>query len=260
MNAWLLPRERSFAHLTWVEIRDMPDKPTAVLIQPIGSIEQHGPHLPLLVDAAIGSAVLARALERLGDEVPALVLPPLYYGKSNEHLDFPGTISLDTATLLAVLIEMSGCLYRAGFCRLVLLNAHGGNRQVVEIAARDIHVRHPDMWIFPLFVWETPSGVRGTASAPLDLHAGDDETSLMLAIMPDAVRMDAAVSEIPPAAVTQGFPGGGIPFAWSARDLTVSGVVGDARAASEAKGRQILDSLAARIAQEIRAIHALRLG
>lgn len=237
----------------------MPDKAVAVLIQPVGSIEQHGPHLPLLVDAAIGSAVLAGALERLDAEVPAFALPPLYYGKSNEHLDFPGTIALDAGTLLGMLMEIAESLHRAGFCRLALFNAHGGNRQIVEIAARDIHVRHPDMWVFPLFVWGTPTGFGSSVGGRLDLHAGDDETSLMLAIMPEAVRMDAAVTEHPPAALTEGFPDGGIPFAWSSRDLTASGVVGDARAASAAKGRQILDSMAARMAQEIRAIYALRL-
>lgn len=237
----------------------MPDKAAAVLIQPVGSIEQHGPHLPLLVDAAIGSAVLAASLERLDDGVPAFALPPLYYGKSNEHLDFPGTISLSAGTLLAMLMEIGESLYRAGFRRLALFNAHGGNRQVVEIAARDIHVRHPDMWVFPLFVWQSPIRPGPSGGGGIDLHAGDDETSLMLAVMPEAVRMEAAVTEHPPAALTEGFPDGGIPFAWSSRDLTASGVVGDAKAASAAKGRQILDLLAARMAQEIRAIHGLRL-
>jgi len=238
----------------------MPDKADAVLIQPIGSTEQHGPHLPLLVDSAVGPAVLAGAMERLGDAVPALALPPLYYGKSNEHLDFAGTISLEAGTLLAVLMEVAASLHRAGFRRLVLLNAHGGNRQVVEIAARDIHVRHPEMWVFPIFIWGTPSHTGPHEGGGLDLHAGDDETSLMLAIMPEAVRTDAAVTEHPPAVLMEGFPDGGIPFAWSSRDLTASGVVGDARAASAAKGRQILESLAARLAQEIRAIHAFRPG
>lgn len=238
----------------------MPAKADAVLIQPIGSTEQHGPHLPLLVDSAIGSAVLAGALERLDDSVPALVLPQLYYGKSNEHRDFAGTISLEAGTLLAVLMEVAASLHRAGFRRLALLNAHGGNRQIVEIAARDIHVRHPDLWVFPFFIWGTPVRSGPSVDGGLDLHAGDDETSLMLAIMPEAVRADAAVTEHPPAALTEGFPDGGIPFAWSSRDLTASGVVGDARAASAGKGRQILESLVARLAQEIRAIHAFRPG
>lgn len=254
MNAWSVPRHRSFAHLTWAEVRDMPDKARAVLIQPIGSTEQHGPHLPLFVDSAIGSAVLAAAMERLGEDVPVLALPPLHYTKSNEHLDFAGTISLEAGTLLAVLMEAAASLHRAGFRRLALLNTHGGNRQVIEIAARDIHVRHPEMWVFPFFIWGTP------ARAGLDLHAGDDETSLMLAIMPDVVRADAAVTEHPPEALMEGFPDGGIPFAWSARDLTVSGVVGDARAASAVKGRGILEFQAARLAQEIRAIHAFKPG
>ncbi len=238
----------------------MPDKDRAVLIQPVGSTEQHGPHLPLLVDSAIGSAVLAGALERLGEGVPAFALPPLCYGKSNEHLAFPGTISLEAGTLLSVLMEVAGSLHRAGFRRLALLNSHGGNNPVVEIAARDIHVAHPEMWIFPLSIWG-----RGALAAPAggggpDLHAGDDETSLMLAIAPEDVRVEAAVTEHPPEPLVRGFPDPGIPFAWSARDLTTSGVVGDARAASAEVGRRILESLTARLAQQIRAIHAFRPG
>lgn len=236
----------------------MPDKASTVLIQPVGSTEQHGPHLPLLVDSAIGSAVLSGALERLDDEVRVFALPPLYYGKSNEHLDFAGTISLEAGTLLAVLMETAGSLHRAGFRRLALLNAHGGNRQVVEIAARDIHARHPDMWVFPLFVWGARDLSAPSPDGGIDLHAGDEETSVMLAIMPEAVNMGAAVAEHPPAALMQGSPNGVLPSAWSSRDLTASGVVGNATAASAEKGRQILESLTARLARQIQAIHAFK--
>lgn len=91
-----IPPNRFFAYLTWTEIEAMPDKENAVLIQPLGAIEQHGLHLPLIVDSSISVAVLGKALEKLNPDIPAYALPPLYYGKSNEHGQFPGTITLSS--------------------------------------------------------------------------------------------------------------------------------------------------------------------
>lgn len=130
------PPERFFPYLTWTEIQSMPDKENTVIIQPLGAIEQHGPHLPLIVDAAISEAVAGKALAKLDVNIPAYALPTLYYGKSNEHCHFPGTIALSVQTLLGVICEMADSIYQAGFRKLVLLNAHGGQPQVMEIAAR----------------------------------------------------------------------------------------------------------------------------
>ncbi|HEY9599681.1 MAG TPA: creatininase family protein, partial [Cyanophyceae cyanobacterium] len=128
-----IPPERFFPYLTWTDIQAMPDQENVVIIQPVGAIEQHGPHLPLIVDAAIGVGVLGKALAKLPAEIPAYALPPLYYGKSNEHWQFPGTITLSAQTLLAVLMEMADSLYQSGFRKLVLMNSHGGQPQVMEI-------------------------------------------------------------------------------------------------------------------------------
>ncbi len=136
----------------------MPDKENTVIIQPLGAIEQHGPHLPLIVDAAISAAITGKALAKLDASIPAYALPPLYYGKSNEHWHFPGTIILSAQTLLAVIGEIADSIYRAGFRKLVLMNAHGGQPQVMEIAARDIHQKYQDLSVFPLFVWRGPNG------------------------------------------------------------------------------------------------------
>jgi creatinine amidohydrolase len=243
-----IPATRFFPYLTWTEIQAMPDQANVVIIQPIGAIEQHGPHLPLVVDAAIATAVLGRALEKLPVEVPAYALPPLCYGKSNEHWHFPGTITLTAQTLMALLTEVGESIYRAGFRKLVLLNAHGGQPQVVEIVARDLHQRHDDLMVFPLFVWRVPNAANEFLSpqeAELGIHAGDAETSLMLSILPDQVRMEAAIAEYP-----QGLPEnsllsmeGKLPFAWTTRDLTQSGTLGDPTGATQEKGDRLLDSL-----------------
>jgi creatinine amidohydrolase len=247
---WYIPPHRFFPYLTWTNIQAMPDRENVVILQPIGAIEQHGPHLPLVVDAAIATGVLGHALSQLPEDIPAYALPPLCYGKSNEHWHFPGTITLSAQTLIAMLMEVGESIYRAGFRKFALVNAHGGQPQVMEIVARDLHQCHDDFLVFPLFVWRVPNGA-GELLSPrereLGIHAGDAETSLMLALLPEQVQMAAAVAEYP-----HGLPQdsllsmeGKLPFAWTTRDLSRSGVLGDATSATREKGDRILQSLTA---------------
>lgn len=252
-----LPPERAFVRLTWTEVDAMPQRERVVLVQHIASIEQHGPHLPLDTDTVIGEAVLGAALARLEESMPVLVMPTLPYGKSNEHMGFPGTVTLGAATLLAALGEIAEGLPSAGFRRLVLYSAHGGNRPILEIAARDLRARHGSLSVFPMSLWQMLPPDPSVPAQRLDLHAGDAETSLMLAIRPESVRQDAAISGFPPASLIDDLYEGGVPIAWISRDLTKSGVIGDARAASREKGERLLDLLADRLAHRLRAIHRL---
>jgi len=242
-----IPPQRFFPYLTWTDIQAMPNKENTVLIQPVGAIEQHGPHLPLIVDAAIGVAVLGKALEKLDASIPAYALAPLYYGKSNEHWHFPGTIALSAQTLISTLIEIAESVYRAGFRKLVLMNSHGGQPQVVEIVARDLHVKYEDFLVFPLFTWRVPHTVNELLSPKeqqLGIHAGDAETSLMLSILPEQVKMQDAVAEYPllPEDSLLSMEGK-LPFAWTTRDLSCSGVLGDPTVATKEKGDRILESV-----------------
>jgi creatinine amidohydrolase len=258
-----IPPERFFPYLTWNDVADMPDKANVVLIQPLGAIEQHGAHLPLVVDAAISEGVLGKALQRLDHSIPAYSLPLLYYGKSNEHYSFPGTIALSAQTLIAILEDLAESLYRSGFRKLALMNSHGGQPQVLEIVARDIHQKYPDFMIFPLFTWRVPHITKNLVTAKeweFGIHAGDAETSLMLALLGDRVRMDKAIAEYP-----QGLPAnsllsmeGANPFAWVTRDLTRSGVLGDPTTATKEKGELILESLADGWAQLIADIYTFQ--
>jgi len=249
-----IPPDRFFPYLTWTEIAAMPDRARVVLVQPLGAIEQHGPHLPLAVDATIACETIGAACQRLPDDLPCYVLPPLYYGKSNEHLGFPGTISLRAETLLATLHDIADSLYRAGFRRLVFANAHGGQPQVVEIAAMDIHARYPDFWTFPVFVWRVPNETKALLTdieRDRAMHAGDAETSFMLAVDPDRVRRDRRVCEYPPDRARLFQPKGALTYAWLTDDISQSGVVGDATIATPEKGLRILHSLADGWAQAI---------
>lgn len=226
----------------------MPDKENVVIVQPVGAIEQHGPHLPIVVDSAIATAVLGKALEKLHPSIPAYALPTLCYGKSNEHWHFPGTVTLTATTMMAVLTEVAESIYRSGFRKLVLMNAHGGQPQIMEIVARDLHQKYADFMVFPLFTWSVPH-TAGELFTPQEaeygIHAGDAETSVLLAILPDQVKMNRAVKEYP-----QGLPEnsvlsmeGKLPFAWVTRDLTRSGVLGDATVATKEKGEQVLETV-----------------
>ncbi len=241
-----IPPKRFFPYLSWTDIQAMPNKEDVVIIQPVGAIEQHGPHLPLIVDAAIGMAVLGKALEKLDTSIPAYALPILYYGKSNEHWHFPGTMTLGAETLIATLMEVGESVYRAGFRKLVLMNSHGGQPQVMEIVARDLHIKYDEFLVFPLFTWRVPhitSELVTLKEKQVGIHAGDAETSLMLAILPEQVKMDAAVAEYPPEQPEGSLLSieGKLPFAWATRDISKSGVVGDPTVATKEKG----DSFAA---------------
>lgn len=262
-----IPPSRYFAYLSWTQVAALPDKANTVLLQPVAAIEQHGPHLPLAVDSAIVLGVLGRSLAELPADVPCYVLPPLYYGKSEEHVRFPGTVMLSAATLGAVLDEVADSVARAGFRKLAFVNGHGGQPQVLQIAARAARLRHPDLSVFPTFIWSVPNCAAELVperEATLGIHAGALETALLLVLLPDTVRMAEAVTEYP-----HGVPETGLismegerpgtqGFAWLTHDLTRSGVIGDATLATPAMGERLLASLASGWARFIGDLHRFR--
>ena len=168
---------------------DLPDGTVAVL--PLGATEQHGPHLPLSVDSDLIDAVAAKMLQSLSPEQSVLILPTLTITKSDEHATFPGTLTLSAETLLAVLREVGASIARAGVKRLVLFNGHGGNSALLQVAARELRIRH-DLVVVScswggFAEWK---GLFDPADYADDIHAGDSETSAMLAIRPERVDMD----------------------------------------------------------------------
>jgi creatinine amidohydrolase len=243
-----IPPERFFAYLSWQEIEQMSNKENVVIIQPIGAIEQHGYHLPLVVDSAISQGVLGKALELLSLDIPAFALPTIYYGKSNEHTGFPGTISVSAHTLGNLLSDVATSIYQAGFRKLILMNSHGGQPQVLDIMARDLHCIYPDFKIFPFFTWDVPNITNELLTEKereLGIHGGDAETSLMLALLPEWVKMELAVKEYPRDLAPNSLLSmeGKLPFAWFTKELSDSGVMGDATVATREKGDRILTSL-----------------
>jgi creatinine amidohydrolase len=259
LHGWI-PPGRFLPYLTTAEIASLPDKANTVVVQPVAAIEQHGPHLPIAVDTVITCGVLGRALERLPASVPCYALPPLCYGKSNEHAGFPGTITLTTQTLFATLMEVAESLYCSGFRKIALVNGHGGQPQVLELAARDARERRRDLSVFPLFIWRVPHCAAELFPArelELGIHAGAAETALLMALLPETVRMERAVAEYPAGLPADGLLSmeGALPFAWLTADLTRSGTLGDPTLATPEKGARLLDSLAEGWARTLADVH-----
>ncbi len=224
------------------------DKERTVLVLPVGSIEQHGPHLPVCVDAFLVEGVLARVGELAPAELSVLVLPTLPVGKANEHGLFDGTLSLSAETLLRVWTEVAESALRAGFRKLLILNGHGGQSAIAQIVARDLRVAHGAL-VSALEWWS----LRGAPMPFPDdeqkhgIHAGAEETSLMMLLQPDLVRKDEIDNFVPTTlSRKEEFPllYGQRRFGWQAQDIHPSGAMGDASLASAAMGQKILDDCA----------------
>lgn len=181
-----------FEDLTREEIRLL--APEALAVLPVGATEQHGPHLPVRVDAIIGTSIAEAAAERIGTEIDVVVCPTVVFGASHHHLDFAGALSLSSETLIRVLHDLCDALVSSGFRRIFLLNSHGGNEEVVRLAARELALRHDVLagaasyWTLAWSALMLDGGASKLGRVPG--HAGGFETSLMLALAPDTVRHD----------------------------------------------------------------------
>ena len=220
-----------------------------VAVLPVAAVEQHGPHLPLVVDTLICDAIVAGALPLVPADVPVLVLPTQAVGLSPEHAAFDGTLTLSPATLLALWRELGACVARAGVRRLVLFNAHGGNVAPMDIAARML--RHDCGLLVHAVSWfNLPLGDAWDAAFSADehrfgIHAGDVETSLMLALAPERVAMaeardfrSAAAERAPHFSILGN--GRSAKLGWQMQDYHPAGAVGNAAAATADKGRALL--------------------
>ncbi len=227
---------------------------STVVLQPIGSVEHHGSHLPLATDALVVDA-LARAVASDEPDLDMLVLPTLYYGLSTEHVWAPGTVSLSPSTLLALLDDVGASVARAGAQRLAFLNGHGGNTHLLRVAAREIRARY-HLYTFLLQGYAPPEH-GGPPPDPkeegLSIHGSQAETSVVLHIRPDLVDMARAERSVPSWVNEYGHLGitGGSEFAWLSDDLSPTGVVGDPTLATSDKGQEHFAAAVAHIARAV---------
>jgi creatinine amidohydrolase len=226
MRTWI-PENRFLPYLTWPQVDALPRKET-LFILPTAAIEQHGHHLPLATDTLLNNYILGHALELLPPELSIYALPPICYGKSNEHIGFPGTLSVSASTLMAVIRDVAQSLHAVGFKRLAFYNSHGGNSSLVDVMARDIRAEF-GMQVFRLGARVKLPGM-SEQEATFGYHAGEGETALLLDATPDLVHTDkytaAYIRQLddPGTLLPEGGPA---TYAWLTRDISPSGVLGD---------------------------------
>ncbi|MEO9649143.1 MAG: creatininase family protein [Roseobacter sp.] len=223
------------------------DHDRIIAVLPVGAVEQHGPHLPLAVDAAVADGLAHRVAEKLPEDSPVLFLPTQSVGKSDEHLHFPGTLTLSAETLARLWTEIGASVARSGVRKIVLLNSHGGQISTMDIVVRNLRIEHK-MLAFSVnwFGFGLPDGLYSDDEQRVGIHAGDIETSMMLAMHPDLVNMEKARDFRPLTDnLIRDFShiriGGGAKLGWQSQDLHPAGACGNASAATAQKGQGTLD-------------------
>jgi creatinine amidohydrolase len=248
-----------WVEMTTVDFENLP--PDTVAVLPVAAIEQHGPHLPVYVDACINAGVVERTVARLPAGLPVTFLPMQAVGKSNEHIAFPGTLTFSAETLIRMWTELGECVHRAGIRRLVLLNSHGGQPQVMDIVARDLRVRLGMFVVCTAAYFGGAKGLFPAAELAHGIHGGSGETSEMLALRPDLVRMELA-QNFEPASVQMEADykflrpeGSKVGFGWQTQDLNPAGACGNALDADAERGNRILDHSADSLVQLLAEVH-----
>ncbi len=236
-KAW---NDKFLPGLSKVKVAQIP-KDEALVVLPVGATEQHGPHMPVFTDTLIAEAFLTRAFEELPDHAQVWLLPPLAFGKSTEHGSHPGTITLSATTLMQVLLDIARSLARSGFQKLLLLNTHGGNTDLLNMMAREIRI-DTGMAVFRLDPGSLGlgEGLISSAEKQVGIHAGDVETSIVLAVKREWVDMSLAPCELPRFPESRYLQFRGKAFAWVMDDLSESGISGDATQATAEKGEAML--------------------
>ena len=245
---------------TWPELAELAARDDVVVVIPTATLEDHGHHLPIDTDVRLIEEVARGACERVNSaDGTALLFPTAVHGYTPHHLHFPGTVTLRWNVFVESLLDQGRSLIAHGFRRILIVNGHGSNIPLVNMAARLLNVEHRDAVCMSSFYLTSEASartieeVRTTPRGGM-AHACELETSIYLAVAPELVQMDKAVSEIP-ASYTEhawmDWSDGPLAFTphWSA--LTESGVTGDATAATEAKGRALLDRAQEEIAEFI---------
>jgi creatinine amidohydrolase len=230
------------------------DPGRTVALLPVCAVEQHGPHLPLRVDAAINAGILARALELAPADLQLLVLPAQNVGKSNEHIAFPGTLSINYETLGRLWFDLAESVHRAGCRKIIFFNSHGGQPQLIDIVCRELRVRLNMLAVNCAWFNVTPmSDLFEAQELQYGIHGGAVETSIMLHLHPDLVKMERARNFVSRAIALEAQYAvlrveGATGIGWQTQDLNQAGACGDARRADASLGKVLVERAGAALA------------
>ncbi len=249
-------------HLDWAERRasefEAVDPKTSIAILPTAAIEQHGPHLPVGTDTMIMQGMLERFRATCPEDIDPWILPIQAVGKSNEHLWALGTVTLTAATALTAWTEVGLSVARAGFKKIVIVNSHGGNLDLISILSRELRVQAGVLAV--KCQWGSfghPKGMYSGHEIDFGIHGGDVETSLMLSFRPDCVDMTKAMNFRSSAETDLIPPIGPISRGWIAADLNPDGTVGDASQATAEKGAATADHQVAGFIEMLQKVTAM---
>ncbi|MGV8986832.1 MAG: creatininase family protein [Cypionkella sp.] len=228
-----------------IEYKDI-DPAKTIAILPTAAIEQHGPHLPVGTDTIISEGMQALLKARCPPDMDLRFLPTQAIGKSNEHLWAKGTLTLTAQTALSVWTEIGMSVARAGVRKLVILNSHGGNVDLISIVGRELRVQ-AGMFVVKLSwgAFGPPEGMYSKQETTYGIHGGDVETSLVLAFRPETVDMTMAKDFRSSAETSAISPIGGVSYGWIASDLNPEGPVGEAHLATAEKGHATAEKMVA---------------
>ena len=240
-----------------------------VAVLPVAAIEQHGPHLPVSVDRDLADGIVDACLPHLPGSLDALFLPTQAVGLSPEHIRFPGTLTLSAETVIRLWTEIGESVARAGVRKLVLFNSHGGQVSVMDIVARDLRTRC-DLLVYSVNWFNLPLGddVDGLFSAQehrFGIHAGDIETSMMLALRPDHVHQDQlrdfhSTSQDRAAQYPILGNGRSAKLGWQMQDYHPMGAAGNAAVATANKGRTVVEAAGRQLAALLQEVAQLPLS
>lgn len=242
------------------------DLSRVIAVLPVAATEQHGPHLPLNVDATLVDGVIAAALPHLAPNPPVLFLPTQSIGFSPEHTAFAGTLTLKAETVIRLWTELAESVAATGVKKLVLLNSHGGQVGLLDVVARDLRARlgmlvYSVNW-FNLPLGEAVTGLFSAQEHRFGIHAGEIETSMMLALKPEQVDMAKAqnfhsTSQDRSEKFSILGDGRSAKLAWQMQDYNPQGAAGNAAAATADKGRALLGAAGRSLAQLLAEIDQL---
>ncbi len=231
------------------------DKSKLIAVLPVAATEQHGPHLPLSVDTTLVNGVIAHTTPKLREDQHVLFLPTQQIGKSNEHDRFPGTLTFSAQTLMTMWMEIVDSVAKAGVKKFVFFNSHGGQMNLMDIVTRDARVKHDILVIAAnWYTLGVPPDMFSENEMRHGIHAGDVETSMMLALAPETVKMNLAQNfrsrtEDYARDYTYISIGNSGKVGWQTQDLNEFGAAGDASNASAARGERVLDYVSDRFVE-----------